>query len=172
MLSTPQSGGWVTRIGIGISTEQPQELLAMQMDQADACTMQITERKAQITHSAQKRKECPMEVEQIYNQTRYTESTQMTPEVQKSWEAYSHSTFVNQPSRPIMESKQIQQQGQVQPRRTLLSHGKGSTRNSRDVSDTGKMAASPWKVPATAPLTSTSQGIEWDYETSLRNATK
>jgi hypothetical protein len=137
LLTTPP------RIGRGSSTEQPQELLAIQMNQADACTTQITERKAQRAHSARKRKECPTEVEQIYNRSRYTESMQTTQEVQVSWEAYSHSTLVTQPSRPIMESERIQHQGQVQPRRTLLAHGKGSTGNSRDVSDTGKMEASP-----------------------------
>ena len=57
-----------------------------------------------------------------------------------------------------MESAQIQHQGQVQPRRALLAHGKGSTAHSHDVPDTGKMAASLRKVPDTASLIYTSQG--------------
>ena len=57
-----------------------------------------------------------------------------------------------------MESARIQHQGQVQPRRTLLAHGKGSTAHSHDVPDTGKMAASLRKVPVTASLIHTSQG--------------
>ena len=68
-LTTPQSGGWATRIGHGSYTEQPQELPARQLDQVDACTTQITERKAQIVHSARKRKECPTEEEQMYNRS-------------------------------------------------------------------------------------------------------
>jgi uncharacterized protein involved in copper resistance len=58
LLTTPQSGGWVSRIGHGRSTEKPQERSARQMDQADADTMQIAKRKAQTDHSARKRKEC------------------------------------------------------------------------------------------------------------------
>jgi hypothetical protein len=72
LLTTPQSSGQEPRIGHGSSTEQPQELPARQMDQADAGTMQIDERKAQTDHSARKRKECPTEAEQRYNRSRYT----------------------------------------------------------------------------------------------------
>ena len=63
-----------------------------------------------------------------------------------------------------MECVRIQQQGQVQPRRTLLAHGKGSTAKSRDVLDTRKIAASPQKLPVTSPLTSTSQKIKGNEE--------
>ena len=58
-LTTPQSSGWATRIGHGSHTEQPQGLPVRQVDQVDACTTQITERKAQIVHSTGKQKECP-----------------------------------------------------------------------------------------------------------------
>ena len=137
LLTTPQSGGQVPRIGHGSSTEHPQELPASQRDQADADIMQVNERTAQTTHSARKWKECPTAAEQRYNRSRYTESTQTTPEVQLSWEAYSHSTLVNQPSRPIMESARIQNQGQPRDR-ILMAHGKGSTGDSSDVPDMGR----------------------------------
>ena len=156
-LTTPQSRGWATRIGHGSHTEHPQELPARQVDQVDACTTQIPERKAQIVHSARKRKECPTEEKQMYNQSRYTESTQTTLKVQASWEAYSHCTPATQASRPIMESERIQHQGQPRDR-ILLAHGKGSTGNSSDVPDVGKMAASLQKVQATAPFRNTSRG--------------
>jgi hypothetical protein len=141
LVTTPQSGGLVTRIGHGSDMEQPQELPARQMDQVNASTMQSTERTARIAHSARKRKKLHTEAEQIYNRSRYTESAQTTPEIQASWETYSHSTTIHQPSRPIMESKRIQRQGQ--PRDwTLMTHGDGSTRYFNDVPDMGKMAAS------------------------------
>ena len=111
LLTTPQSGGRVPRIGHGSSTEQTQELPARQMDQADADTMQIIERTAQTAHSARKRKECPTEAEQRYNRSRYKESTQTTPEVQASWETYSQRTIDYQPHKPIMTSEWIQHQG-------------------------------------------------------------
>ena len=41
-----------------------------------------------------------------------------------------------------------------------MAHGKGSTRNSSDVLDVGKMAASPQKVQVTASLMNTSRGIK------------
>ena len=97
-------------------------------------------------------------MEQNHNRARLTKRTQMTPEVQASSEVYAHSAIVNPQPRPVMERARIQHQGQVQPRRTLLAHGKGSTARAHDVSDTGKMAASLWKVPVTATLTYTSQG--------------
>ena len=43
--TTPQSGRWETRIGHRISTEQPQEPIAMQTDHSVAGTRRITERK-------------------------------------------------------------------------------------------------------------------------------
>ena len=46
-----------------------------------------------------------------------------------------------------MESARIKHQGQFQPRRTLLAHGKGSTAHAHDVPDTGKMAAFSRKIP-------------------------
>jgi hypothetical protein len=52
LLTTPQSGGLETMIGHEISSEQPQELPAMQMDQSDAGTLQITEREARMAHIA------------------------------------------------------------------------------------------------------------------------
>ena len=63
---------------------------------------------------------------------------------------------------PVTESARIQHQGQVQPRRTLMAHGKGSTGNLSDVPDMEEMAASPEKVPATASLITTSRGITGD----------
>ena len=63
-----------------------------------------------------------------------------------------------------MKSARVQHQGQVQPRRTLLAHGKGSTARAHDVSDTGKMAASLRKVPVTASLIYTSQGEKRNEE--------
>jgi hypothetical protein len=66
LLTTPQSGGWVTRIGYGSTMEQPQERPARQMDQAGAGTMQTNKPKAQTDHSARKRKESPTEEEQRY----------------------------------------------------------------------------------------------------------
>jgi hypothetical protein len=158
LLTTPQSGGWVTRIGHGSYTEQPQELPARKLDQVDACITQITERKAQILHSARKRKECPTEEKQMYNRLRYTESTQTTLKVKASWKAYLHSTPVTQASRPIMESERIQHQGQPCDR-NLMVHGKGSTGNSSDVPDVGKMAASQQKVQTTALFGTTSKGV-------------
>jgi hypothetical protein len=121
--TTPQFGGWVPRIGHESSTEQLQEQPARQMDQGDAGTMQINERKAETDHSARKRKECPTEAEQRYNRSRYTESTQTTLEVQALWEMCSHSTSVTQASRPVTESKWIQHQGQPRDR-ILMAHGK------------------------------------------------
>ena len=64
LLTTPQSGGQVPRIGHESSTEQPQELPASQRDQADDDVMQLNERMAQTAHSARKRKECPTAAEQ------------------------------------------------------------------------------------------------------------
>jgi hypothetical protein len=129
------------------------------MDQANADTMQINERKAQTDHSARKRMECPTEEKQIYNRSRYTESTQTTLEVQASWKTYSHRTPVTQASRPITESEWIQHQGQPRDM-ILMAHGKGSTRNSSDAPDVGKMAASSQKVQATAPFMNTSRGVK------------
>jgi hypothetical protein len=43
LLTTPQSDGWVTRIGHGSPTEQPQERPAGQMDRAGAGTRQTNE---------------------------------------------------------------------------------------------------------------------------------
>ena len=157
LLTTPQSGGQVPRIGHGSSREQLQELPASQRDQADADIMQLNERMAQTAHSARKRKECPTAAEQRYNRSRHTESTQTKPEVQASWETYSQRTIVNQPHRPIMTSGWIQHQGQPRDR-ILMAHGKGSTGYSNDVLDAGKMAVSLQKVPATASLTNTSRG--------------
>ena len=57
-----------------------------------------------------------------------------------------------------MKRARIQHQGQVQPRKTLLARERGSTARAHEVSDAGKMAASLWKVPATATPTYTSQG--------------
>ena len=125
----------------------------MQTDHSVAGTRRITERKTQ-----RKRKECPTEVEQSHNRSRLTKRTQTAPEVQASLEVYAHSAIVNPQPRPFMESARIQHQGQVQPRRTLLAHGKGSTAHAHDVPDTGKMAASSRKVPVTASLIYTSQG--------------
>ena len=96
-LTTPQSGGWATRIGHGCSLEQIQEQPARHSEYADARTTQTTERKAQIIHSARKRKESPTKEEQIHNRPRYTESTQTTLEVQASWE-HSNITPVTQAS--------------------------------------------------------------------------
>jgi hypothetical protein len=129
------------------------------MNQADAGTMQINERKAQTDHSARKRKECPTKTEQRYNRSRYMESMQTMLEVQASWETCSHSTLVTQTSRPVIGSEWIQHQGQPRDR-TLMAHGKGSTGSSSDVLDVGKMAASPQKVQVTASLMNTSQGIK------------
>ena len=132
LLTTPQSGGQVPRIGHGSSTEQPQELPASQRDQADADTMQLNERTSQTAHRAWNRKKCPTAAEQRYNQSRYTESTQTTPEVQASWETYWQRTTVNQSHRPIMTSGWIQHQGRPRDR-ILMAHGKGSTGYSTDV---------------------------------------
>jgi hypothetical protein len=41
-----------------------------------------------------------------------------------------------------------------------MAHGKGSTGNSSNVLDVGKMAVSPQKVQVTASLMNTSQGIK------------
>ena len=41
-----------------------------------------------------------------------------------------------------------------------MAHGKGSTGNSSDVLDVGKIAASPQKVQVTASLMNTSRGIK------------
>ena len=75
LLTTPQSGGWESRIGHGSSTEQLQELPARQMDQAVDGTLQINERMAQTAPCARKRKECPTKAEQRNIRSRYTEST-------------------------------------------------------------------------------------------------
>jgi hypothetical protein len=95
-LTTPQSGGWATRIGHGCYLEQLQEQPAKQLDHINACTTQTTEREAQITHSARKRKESPTNEEQIHNRPRHME-------VQASWE-HSKITLVTQASRPITVS--------------------------------------------------------------------
>ena len=101
--TTPQSGGWETRIGHGISTEQSQEPITTQTDQSAAGTRQITERKTQ-----RKRKECPTEVEQNHNRARLTKRTQMTSEVQASSEVYAHNAIVNPQPKSFMESARIQ----------------------------------------------------------------
>ena len=173
LLTTPQSGGQVPRIGHGSSTEQPQELPASQRDQADADTMQLNERMAQTVHSAWKQKEFPTAAEQCHNRSRHTESTQTTPEVQASWETYSQHTIVNQPHRPIMTSGWIQHQGQPRDR-ILMAHGKGSTGYYNDVLDAGKMAASLQKVPTTALPMNTSrrakgkEGGRWNTESATQ----
>ena len=66
--------------------------------------------------------------------------------------------LVNQ-TLPVTESARIQHLGQVQPRRILMAHGKGSTGNFGDVPDTEEKAASLEKVPAKASLLTTSRGI-------------
>ena len=157
-LTTPQSGGWATRIGHERSLEQIQEQTARHSEYVDARTTQTTERKAQIIHSARKRKESPTKEELIRNRPRYTESTQTTLEVQASWK-HSNITPVTQASRPITGSELIQHQCQPCDR-TLMAHGKGSTGNSSDVLDVGKMAVSPQKAQVTASLMSTSRGIK------------
>jgi hypothetical protein len=54
--------------------------------------------------------------------------------------------------------RRMQHQGQVQPHRTLLAYGKGSTAHSHDVPDMGKMTVFLRKGPVTASLIYTSQG--------------
>jgi hypothetical protein len=157
--TTPESGEWATRIGHGSYLEHLQEQPARQLDHADACTTQKTERKAQAIHSSRKRKESPMNEEQIHNRPRYTKSTQTTLEVQASWEEHSNSTPVTQAPRLITESERIQYQGQPRDR-TLMAHVKGSTGNSSDMPEVGKMAASPQKVRVTASLMNTSRGVK------------
>ena len=159
LLPAPQSGGWVTRTGLGSHTEQPQRLPVRQVDQVDACTTQTTEKKAQAEHSARKRKECPTEEEKRYNRSRYMECTQTTLAVQASLEADSTSATVNAPSRPIRESGWIQHQGQPRDR-TLMAHGKSSTGYSSDILEAGQMAASLRKVPVTASIMTTSRGAK------------
>ena len=136
-LPAPQSSGWATRSRHGSHTEKPQGLPVRQVDHVDACTTQTTERKAQTGHSARKRKECPTEQEQRYNQSRHMECMQTTLTVQASTEADSTSTTVYTLSRPIRESGWIQHQGQPRDR-TLMAHGKGSTGYSSDVPEAGR----------------------------------
>ena len=47
LLTTPQPGGWESRVGHGSSTEQLQELPARQMDQTADGILQTNERMAQ-----------------------------------------------------------------------------------------------------------------------------
>jgi hypothetical protein len=159
LLTTAQSGGWESRIGHRSFTEQLQELLARQMDQAAKGTLQINEQKAQTVPCARKWKECPMKAEQRYIRSRYMKSMQTTLEVQASWETCSHSTLATQISRPVIGSEWIQHQGQPRDR-TLITHGKGSTGNSSDVPDVGKMAASLQTAQVTAASMNTSRGIK------------
>ena len=156
LLTTPQSGGQVPRIGHGSSTEQPQELPASQRDQADADAMQLNERMAQTVTSARKRKEGPTATKQCHNRSRHTESTQTTSEVQASWETYSQRTIVNQPHRPVTTSGWIQHQGQPRDR-TPMARERGSTGYSTDVPEEGKMAASPPTVQTTALIMKTTK---------------
>ena len=67
---------------------------------------------------------------------------------------------------PVTESARIQHQGQVQPCRTLIANGKGSTGNLSDVPDMEEMAAFLEKVPATASLITTSRGITGEKGTN------
>jgi hypothetical protein len=83
----------------------------------------------------------------------------MTPEVQTSWEAYSHSTRFNQSSSPNIESKRIQYKGQSRYK-ILIAHGKDSTGDSSDVPDMGKMEVYLQKVPAIASFMNTSRGAK------------
>ena len=76
-----------------------------------------------------------------------------------SWETGSHSTLATSTSRPVIGSEWIQHQGQPRDR-TLMAHGKGSTGNSSDVLDVGKMATSPQKVQVAASLMNASRGIK------------
>ena len=159
LLTTPQSGGWESRIGHGSSTEQLQELSARQMDKADDGTLQINERMAQTVPCARKRKECPTKAEQRNIRSRYTESTHTTLEVQASWETCSHSTLATPTPRPVIGSEWIQHQGQPRDR-TPMARERGSTGYSSEVLDVGKMAASPQKVQVTASLMNTSRGVK------------
>ena len=129
-------------IGNGCSLEQIQEQPARHSEYVDACTTQTTERMAQTIHSARKRKECPTKVEQRNTRSRYAESTHTTLEVQASWETCSHSTLVTSTPRPVIGSEWIQHQGQPRDR-TLMAHGKGSTKNSSDVLDAGEDGSLP-----------------------------
>ena len=149
LLTTPQPGGWESRVGHGSSTEQLQELPARQMDQAVDGTLQINERTAQTVPCARKRKECPTKAEQRHIRSRYTESTHTTLEVQASWETCSHSTLDNSTPRPVIVSEWIQHQGQPRDR-TLMARERGSTGYSTDVLDAGKMAAPLQQVQTTA----------------------
>ena len=159
LLTTPQSGGQVPRIGHGSSTEQPQELPASQRAHADADNMKLNKITAQTACSARKRKECPTATKQCHNRSRHTESTQTTSEVQASWETYSQCTIVNQPHRPVMTSGWIQHQGQPRDR-TLMARERGSTGYSTDVLEAGKMAASLRQVQTTASTMTTLRRVK------------
>ena len=97
------------------------------------------------------------------------ESTHTTLEVQVSWETVSHSTLATSTPRPVIGSEWIQHQGQ--PRnRTLMARERGSTENSNDVLDVGKMANSLQKVQVTASLMNTSRGIKvYDGEAIIQS---
>jgi len=121
--------------------------------------LQINERMAQTVPCARKRKECPTKAEQRNIRSRHTESTQTTLEVQASWETCSHSALATPTPRPVIGSEWIQHQGQPRDR-TLMARERGSTGNSNDVLDVGKMANSLQKVQVTASLMNTSRGIK------------
>ena len=124
-------------------------------------TLLETEREARSSHNVHKRKKRTTTEENTHIRSRLKLSTPAATTVQALSGMSSLCTHVNQ-ILSVTDSARIQHLGQVQPCRTLMAHGKGSTENFSDVPDTEKMATSSKKVPAKASLLTTSWGIMGD----------
>ena len=143
------------------STKQP----ALHTEVSGVHTLSATEREARSSHTVHKRKECPTTEENTHTRSRLKLSKSAVTKVQALSRTNSTCIHVNR-NRPVTESARIQHQGQIQPRRTLMARGKGSTGHLSDVPDMEEMPTSPEKAPATASLTPTSRGITGDKGTN------
>ena len=138
--------------------EEPTEQPALPMEVSGVHTLLETEREARASHSVRKRKERPTTEANTHIRSRLKLSTPAATKVLARSGMNSLCIHVNQ-TLPVTKSARIQHLGQVQPRRTLMAHGKGSTGNFGDVPNTEEMAASSEKVPAKASLLTTSRKI-------------
>ena len=141
--------------------DKPTEQPAQHTEVSGVHTLSATEREARSSHTVRKRKECPTIEDNTHTRSRLKLSKSAVTKVQALSRTNSSCINVNQ-TLPVMESARIQHQGQVQPRRTLMAHGKVSTGNLSDVPDIEEMAASPEKVLAEASPITSSRGIMGD----------
>ena len=156
-LATLQSSVWEARTEYGVQIEESTEQPALPMEVSGVHTLLETERETRSNHNVRKRKERPTTEEDTHIRSRLKLSIPAATMVQAQSDMSSLCTHVTQ-ILPVTDSARIQHRGQVQPRRPLMAHGKGSTGNFSDVPDTEEMAAFLEKVPAKTSLPTISRG--------------